>query len=316
MISNDCHLGAPGASGGGSLHLITGPNMGGKSTYIRQTALCVLLCQVGSFVPCDRMESPVFRRILARVGASDMQLRGVSSFLAEMTDAASILAAAREHSLVIVDELGRGTSTYEVRNGLAAAGAAFCAEKPTPPLAVACLCLTQGFGLAWAIARELATRDGCLCLFATHFLELAELEKELPHNVQNFFLDAETAQSEAHGGRKEMVFSYKVKRGHADRSHGVYVAAFAGLPQQIVARAQQKSEQLERIEKRHHGSQPSEALNAEDSARKRLKTALREAFAAADFEAFASEARRHEKTLAEGLALLDGVTGAEGVAAA
>lgn len=110
IIANDCFMDSESSR----LHLITGPNMGGKSTYIRQVALCVLLAQIGSFVPCKSCTMPVFRQIMCRVGASDLQLRGVSTFLAEMVEATAILKNAGPQSLVIVDELGRGTSTYEV----------------------------------------------------------------------------------------------------------------------------------------------------------------------------------------------------------
>nr|QDO16414.1 DNA mismatch repair protein MSH2 [Lingulodinium polyedra] len=191
------------------LHLITGPNMGGKSTYIRSVALIALLNQIGSFVPCESAVLPVFDAIMCRVGASDMQLRGISTFMAEMLEAACILNTATERSLVIVDELGRGTST------------------------------SDGFGIAWAIARHLAEEKRCFSLFATHFHELAALEDAVP-GVRNRHA---TAAVDAASG--QLTFLYSLADGAADQSYGAHVAELAGFPTNVVEAARHRAEEFE-----------------------------------------------------------------------
>ena len=187
--------------------VITGPNMGGKSTYMRQTALITLLAHVGSFVPAKRAVIGPFDRIFTRIGASDDLAGGRSTFMVEMTETANILHNASERSLVLMDEVGRGTSTFD------------------------------GLSLAWACAEELATTVQAFTLFATHYFELTTLPETLSQ-VANVHLDAVE-----HGDG--IVFMHAVKEGPANQSYGLQVAALAGVPKAVIKRAQQRLLQLE-----------------------------------------------------------------------
>lgn len=187
--------------------LITGPNMGGKSTYMRQTALITLLAHAGSYVPAERVTLGPIDRIFTRIGASDDLASGRSTFMVEMTEAANILHNADARSLVLMDEIGRGTSTYD------------------------------GLALAWACAEQLARHNRALTLFATHYFELTALA-DSEDGVVNVHLDA----SEHHG---EIVFMHRVKTGPARRSYGLQVARLAGLPAPVIAAAAAKLRELE-----------------------------------------------------------------------
>jgi DNA mismatch repair protein MSH2 len=205
-ISNGVNM-IPGKS---NLQILTGPNMGGKSTFIRQVATCILLAHIGCFLPCEQAKVPLTDCIIARVGASDPPIRGISTFLAEMLGAACMLKTATDRSFVIMDELGRGTSTKE------------------------------GFGLAWAIAEYLATDINCLCLFATHFHEMTDMEAELP-NVKNLYVSALAEEG-------KLTMLYKVKEGVVDRSYGIHVAEMLKFPESVLEMARQTGEQLERFQ--------------------------------------------------------------------
>jgi len=189
------------------LHLITGPNMGGKSTYMRQTALIVLMAHIGCFVPADSAEIGIIDRIFTRIGASDDLASGRSTFMVEMTETANILHNATANSLVLMDEIGRGTSTYD------------------------------GLSLAWACAEHLALKVKALTLFATHYFELTTLADELSGCI-NVHLDAVEHND-------SLVFLHKVKAGTVNRSYGLQVATLAGVPRQVVNRAKDKLQQLE-----------------------------------------------------------------------
>lgn len=203
---------------GKHMALITGPNMGGKSTYMRQTALIVLLAHMGSFVPAESAQIGILDRIFTRIGASDDLAGGRSTFMVEMTEAATIVRQASPRSLVVMDEIGRGTSTFD------------------------------GLSLAWEIARRLATGNKCLTLFATHYFEITELGKELD-SVFNLHLSATE-----HAGK--LFFLHRVEAGPASQSYGLQVAKLAGLPTQLVKNAQKRLEQLE-AEKSIKGPQAS-----------------------------------------------------------
>lgn len=189
------------------MQVITGPNMGGKSTYMRQNALITLLAYTGSYVPASEATIGPIDRIFTRIGAADDLAGGRSTFMVEMTEMANILRNATPYSLVLVDEIGRGTSTYD------------------------------GLSLAWACALDLAERLGAFSLFATHYFEITELAEQL-QTVKNVHLDAVE-----HG--QDIVFMYHLKDGPASQSYGIQVARLAGLPQGVLATAQEKLQQLE-----------------------------------------------------------------------
>ena len=204
FVPNDVRLGPDE----GTIVLITGPNMAGKSTYIRQVALMAILAQIGSFVPAKRARIGVVDRLFARVGATDELSRGQSTFMVEMTETANILHNATPRSLVILDEIGRGTSTFD------------------------------GISLAWAITEHIHDAVGCRTLFATHYHELVELEKTKPR-----LRNANVAVRESEG---EIVFLHRIVPGGADQSYGIHVARLAGVPAPVLERAREILKFLEK----------------------------------------------------------------------
>ena len=206
FVPNDTHLGTDGKK----FAIITGPNMAGKSTYIRQTALLALMAQTGSFVPAKSMRLGLADRIFTRVGANDDLARGQSTFMVEMNETANILNNATAKSLVILDEIGRGTSTFD------------------------------GLSIAWSVAEHLHDQIGCRALFATHYHELTDLERTRP-GVQNLNVAVREWND-------QIVFLRKIVPGRADQSYGIQVARLAGLPDSIIARAKEILGNLEKSE--------------------------------------------------------------------
>ncbi|MFT5219645.1 MAG: DNA mismatch repair protein MutS [Planctomycetota bacterium] len=202
FIANDVDL-----DGDTSMLIITGPNMGGKSTYMRQTALIVILAYMGSYVPADSAQLGPIDQVFTRIGASDDLSSGRSTFMVEMTEAANILNNASANSLVLMDEIGRGTSTFD------------------------------GLALAWACADHLAQKSGAFTLFATHYFELTQLPEQYS-NIENVHLDAVE-----HGD--DIIFMHRVKTGPANQSYGLQVARLAGIPAAAIQLAKQKLRLLE-----------------------------------------------------------------------
>jgi DNA mismatch repair protein MutS len=206
FIPNDTDLDYPDTT----IAIITGPNMAGKSTYLRQVGLLVIMAQMGGFVPAREMLTPVFDRVFTRVGASDNLAQGQSTFLVEMIETANILHSATPDSLILLDEIGRGTSTFD------------------------------GLSLAWAIIEHIRKHKQALTLFATHYHELTELEGIYPE-IKNY-----NVVVKEFGG--EMIFLRKIERGGADQSYGIQVARLAGIPDNVIRRAREILKNLEEHE--------------------------------------------------------------------
>jgi DNA mismatch repair protein MutS len=216
------------------IHILTGPNMSGKSTYIRQVALITLLAQIGSFVPAEKMQFSLIDRIFTRVGASDNLAHGESTFMVEMTETANILNNATNRSLVILDEVGRGTSTYD------------------------------GVAIAWSIVEYLFNKIKCKTLFATHYHELIELENRYP-GIENYNVNVIEKGS-------EILFQHKISKGSTNRSYGVHVAKLAGVPNDVLERA---NEILEKFEKNGASKEENSKTNSNVKSKDNKKTPVK-----------------------------------------
>jgi DNA mismatch repair protein MutS len=207
FVPNDLYLNSTTHS----ILVLTGPNMGGKSTYLRQVALIAVLAQMGSFVPARSARLGIIDRVFTRIGASDNLARGRSTFMVEMTETAAILHTATPKSLILLDEVGRGTSTYD------------------------------GLAIAWAAIEYIHARTRAKTLFATHYFELTELAEQLS-GVKNYHVSVK----ETGGG---IVFLRRVEPGAADRSYGIEVAKLAGLPNEVIERAREVLAEHENAER-------------------------------------------------------------------
>jgi DNA mismatch repair protein MutS len=212
FVGNDCRLGAQDKNSGTRILVVTGPNMAGKSTFLRQNALIVVLAQLGSFVPAKSAHIGIVDRLFSRVGAADDLARGRSTFMVEMVETAAILNQATMRSFVVLDEIGRGTATFD------------------------------GLSIAWATLEYLYEVNRCRVLFATHYHELTALADRLPR--------AANVTVEVKEWRDEIVFLYRVVLGAADRSYGIHVAKLAGLPGAVLARANEVLTELEKADGR------------------------------------------------------------------
>ncbi len=239
FIANDADL-----SGSSRLWLLTGPNMAGKSTFLRQNALIAVLAQIGSFVPAEHARIGVVDRLFSRVGAADDLARGRSTFMVEMVETAAILNQATEKSLVILDEIGRGTATFD------------------------------GLSIAWAVVEHLHAVNRCRGLFATHFHELTALAAKLEHLV------CRTMRVKEWQG--DVIFLHEVAEGAADRSYGVHVARLAGLPAPVLARAEEVLHHLEQGEAKGAPARLAEDLPLFAAAAARPRPQTRTASAAAE----------------------------------
>src|SRR5690606_27146658 len=211
FVANDCAISPPEGEKAGRITLVTGPNMAGKSTFLRQHALIVVLAQMGAFVPAARAHIGIVDKLFSRVGAADDLARGRSTFMVEMIETAAILNQAGERALVILDEIGRGTATFD------------------------------GLSIAWAAIEHLHEINRCRSLFATHYHELTALAERMAR-VEN----ATVRVSEWKG---DVVFLHEVIPGAADRSYGIQVAKLAGLPPPVIARARAILDELEKTER-------------------------------------------------------------------
>ena len=207
FIANDCDLSPPQGEKSGRIWLVTGPNMAGKSTFLRQNALIVLMAQMGSFIPAKEARIGIVDRLFSRVGAADDLARGRSTFMVEMVETAAILNQAGPRALVILDEIGRGTATFD------------------------------GLSIAWAAVEHLHETNRCRALFATHFHELTALSARLKR-LHNATMRVQEWQG-------DVVFLHEVVSGAADRSYGIQVAKLAGLPPAVIERARHVLEELE-----------------------------------------------------------------------